>query len=758
MKIGRHGGKWSRASRAGVAILLILLGWLCARVADADALATRDVLVLFSEERFIPANLAVKDSVQAALTAGSAEPIEFFTEFLEPTRFPGEQQEQVFQQFLREKYADRKLAVLIAVGAPALEFLVKYRATLFPDTPIVFCGVEQREIDALAIGPRIIGVPAQVDFTGTLELALRLQPDTQRVVVVSGAAAMDRRREAEARQLFRPYEDRLAFTYLTGLPMPDLLRELAHLPEHTVVIYLNILRDGAGTAFVPRDVLEQLGQAANAPIYSLFETYLGHGIVGGRLLSFAQQGKQAARLGLRILAGEQPAAIAVPEAVPNIDSVDWRQLRRWDINEDRLPPGSSVQFKEPSVWDQYRWRIIGAIALCLSEALLIVALLVQQRRRRQAEKALRDSEERMNLAAASAELGMWWWDIARDQIEATEKCRALYGFAPAVPLNYQAFLNTLHPDDREPTHQAIQQVLAEQTEFHGEYRVVRPDGSLRWLAAKGRGYFDSAGKPLRMLGVSIDVTERKQVELEAQRQRQELAHMMRVVTLGELSTAFAHELNQPLTAILSNAQAAQRFLAHGRLEVGDLNAILADIVAAAQRASEVIGQVRAMLKKGEVQRQPLDINAIIREVSKLIHSDLITRQVSLVMTLDTTLPGVTGDSIQLQQVILNLLLNGAEAMLASASRPRQLEVRTTRPDAATIEVSVHDTGVGIDPQQVEHIFEPFVTTKPHGLGMGLAISRSIIAAHGGRLWAENHPEGGATFRFTLPADTGAPAC
>jgi len=234
--------------------------------------------------------------------------------------------------------------------------------------------------------------------------------------------------------------------------------------------------------------------------------------------------------------------------------------------------------------------------------------------------------------------------------------------------------------------------------------------------------------------------------------------MMRVVTLGELSTALAHELNQPLTAILSNAQAAQRLLAHGRLEGEELTAILADIVTAAQRASEVIYQVRAMLKKGEVQRQPLDINAIIREVSKLIHSDLITRQVSLAMTLDTTLPGVTGDPIQLQQVVLNLLLNGAEAMLASASRPRQLEVRTTRPDAATIEVSVHDTGVGIDPQQVEHIFEPFVTTKPHGLGMGLAISRSIIAAHGGRLWAENNADGGATFHFTLPVNPEAAAC
>jgi hypothetical protein len=252
--------------------------------------------------------------------------------------------------------------------------------------------VEQREIDALDLGPRIIGVPVKVDFTATLELALRLQPDTRRVVVVSGAAAMDRTREAEARQLFRPYEDRLAFTYLTGLPMPDLLGELAHLPEHTVIIYLSILRDGVGTTFVPRDALERLRQAANAPIYGLYETYLGHGIVGGRLLSFAQQGKQAARLGRRILAGEQPAAIAVPEAGANSDRFDWRQLRRWEISEDRLPPGSSVQFKEPSVWDQHKWPIIGIIALCFGEALLNVALLVQQRRRRQAEKALRDSE------------------------------------------------------------------------------------------------------------------------------------------------------------------------------------------------------------------------------------------------------------------------------------------------------------------------------------------------------------------------------
>lgn len=226
--------------------------------------------------------------------------------------------------------------------------------------------------------------------------------------------------------------------------------------------------------------------------------------------------------------------------------------------------------------------------------------------------------------------------------------------------------------------------------------------------------------------------------------------MTRVTTLGELSATLAHELNQPLTAILSNAQAAQRLLAQGMLEMEELNAILQDIVTADQRASDVIRHLRAMLQKGPAPCQALNINDVIRNVSRLMHSDLVAKKVGLIMKLAANLPSVAGDPIQLQQVLLNLLLNGADAMLDSPRQPRQLRVRTVCRDIATLEVTVCDTGVGIDPDQMESIFEPFVTTKPNGLGMGLAISRSIITAHGGRLWAENNPEGGATFHFTLP--------
>jgi C4-dicarboxylate-specific signal transduction histidine kinase len=248
-----------------------------------------------------------------------------------------------------------------------------------------------------------------------------------------------------------------------------------------------------------------------------------------------------------------------------------------------------------------------------------------------------------------------------------------------------------------------------------------------------------------------DITERKRAEAELLRQRAELAHLSRVTMLGELSGSMAHELNQPLTAILSNAQAAQRFLADDQPDLSELRDILADIVAQDKRAGEVIRRLRLLLKKGEVQQRPLSVNEVVLEVLRLVRSDLVNQNFTARTELAPDLPQVHGDGVQLQQVLLNLVMNACEAMVGAESNARQLTIRTDRSEDGCVRVSVVDCGPGIAPEKLEQVFESFYTTKAQGMGLGLAVCRSIITAHNGKLWATNNPGGGAAFHFTLPA-------
>jgi len=248
----------------------------------------------------------------------------------------------------------------------------------------------------------------------------------------------------------------------------------------------------------------------------------------------------------------------------------------------------------------------------------------------------------------------------------------------------------------------------------------------------------------------VDVSERRGLERETARQRDELAHLSRVAMLGELSGSLAHELNQPLTAILSNAQAAQRFLAQSPPRTDKLAEILSDIVKSDHRAGAVIQRLRAMLRKEEAQRQRLDLNDLVEESLRLMRSDLLNRHVEVSTDLVAELPAVDGDRNQLQQVLLNFMINGCDAMDGQA-HGRSLLVRTQLTAPGHVEVSVADRGAGIAPADLERIFEPFVTTKSHGLGLGLAICRSIVEAHGGRLWASNNADAGATLHCELPA-------
>jgi len=515
--------------------------------------------------------------------------------------------------------------------------------------------------------------------------------------------------------------------------------------------------------------------------------------------------------------------------------------------------------------------IVAALGYQLCDDTVRAAQLARKLDASQA--ALLKTERDLEIAASAVGLALWAWDVAHDEVWLSNQARALYGFSPSEKLNTQRIRRVVHPEDREVVRKAVENSLRTGAENPAEYRVVLPDGRIRWVARRSRTEFDSNGNAIWMHGVLFDVTERrlaeerfrlvvdaasaamimankegrmtlvnkraetlfgykrdeligqpvemlvperfrshyvsfregyfgdaqarpmgagrelfgqckdgsevpieiglnpvhtseglcvlasiidiserKQAELEAARQRHELAHLLRVTMLGELSGSLAHELNQPLTAILSNAQAAQKLLAGDAVDVSELREILAEIVDEDKHAGEVIQRLRVLFRKGEVGHHfgNLDISQIVQDVLKLMRNDLVIHDVTVQTELAENLPAVQGDRVELQQVLLNLMLNGCEAMADCDSSERQLLI-TSGMENGAVRVSVTDRGGSIPEERMERVFEPFFTTKANGMGLGLSVCHNIVKAHRGNIWVTNNAEGGATFHFSLPA-------
>jgi hypothetical protein len=358
----------------------------------SDALAPaeqpRRVLILYTDRVDLPANIILDRSIRSALTAAGVGPIDFYAEHLDVSRFPGEDHAKLHSDFLQRRYADKKPDVVITISDSAVDFLVRHGAGLFPGTPIVVGSTEQRGIRNWPLPPGITGAVGTVQFRTTLELALALHPGTRRVLVAAGTSTVDRRwAEQTLRDLRQIAPDVEAFD--TGrLTMAELLREVASQPPRTVIFYHTIFRDGAGEPFVPARALALIARVANAPVYGVYETHLGLGMVGGHLWSFEDQGVKAAEVALRILRGERPEDIPLVSHERHVYMFDSRQLARWGIDEARLPVGSVIRFREPSLWELYRGYVVPGVGLLLVQSGLITGLLVQRAQRRRAQRSL----------------------------------------------------------------------------------------------------------------------------------------------------------------------------------------------------------------------------------------------------------------------------------------------------------------------------------------------------------------------------------
>jgi signal transduction histidine kinase len=587
------------------------------------------VVILNDADPTLPAFVAIDRGIRSALAAPGLHRVDVFAESLDMMRYPEALFEREMVDLLAKKYGARPIDAVVTTGVAALDFAEKHRDRLWPQARIVFMGVPPEVLHSRKLGPNTTGMPRQLDFGGVVDLALRLRPETRRLVVVSGSGDLDRRVAQVAREQIARHAQRLAIEHWEGQTLAELLRRLGRLGRDDAVLYVMISRDAEGRIYAPMSLVKSIAEATPAPVYGSFETFVGQGIVAGMVYPFEERGQRMGELVHEVLAS-RPA----PPPPPRLSGLptcvaDARGIERHGMDADRLPPGCDVRFLAPSLWREYRWWVVGALLVMLVQAALIVGLVMQRRGRRVAEA-------------------------------------------------------------------------------------------------------------------------------EARKRRAELGQASRLALAGELTASIAHEINQPLGAILANAGAAEALLRRDPGANAELREILADIRKSDLRASEIIHRVRALVTTRQAEHERVDANVLVDDVLAFLRGEARRRGVAVETALAPGLPMLVADRVQLQQALVNLCVNAMEAMDGCEPNRRKLEVRTVAVDRG-VEIAVRDSGPGIANAQLPQLFDSFFTTKQNGTGLGLSITRSIVEAHGGRIVADNRAEGGASFRITLPLQASAMA-
>jgi signal transduction histidine kinase len=562
---------------------------------------------------------------RSEITRQSRTPIDFQDHSLVDARQFNEKSEASFVEYLHNLYDDRPPHLIIAFGAPAANFVQRNRERLFPQIPMVFTSVEQRRIERDKLTEYDTVVAIAHDLPALIENILHVLPLTKTIAIVNGVSPNERFWLGEIRRELAPFAGRVEFKWYNELSFENILKDAASLPPHSAIFWHLMNIDAAGVVHEENVALNKLSSVSNAPIFTYADTFYGEAIVGGPMHSYELGAARTAAAALRILNGEKASDIKIPPSAFASPKFDWRQMQRWGISESNLPPGSKIDFREPTILERYWWQIALITAIILLQAALITVLLREHRRR-------------------------------------------------------------------------------------------------------------------------------KFSEVQSRQRMAELAHVNRFSTAGELTASIAHEINQPLGSILTNAETAKEILKSPSPDITELNEIVDDILKDDRRAAEVIRRMHSLLKKAPFELKQFDLNEVLQETIRFLSALAVGRKFELVSVITPDALPILGDRIQLQQVILNLVMNGIEAMRDTPSEGRTITIRTSRVENFA-QLSVSDRGPGIPEDKLKEVFEPFFTSKAEGMGMGLSIARTIIEAHRGLISAKNRDHGGATFRIRLPLCT-----
>jgi len=613
---------------AAVLLCVSLFAAMCLSLGPAGAVERnlrgelKRVLVLHSFGREFRPWSEYARAIKSELERQSQWPLDIQEHALLTARFNNPGPEAPFVEYLQSLYQGALPDIVLTIGAPAARFAQRYRAKLFPDTPLVLAAVESRLVNRADLTDNDVVVAIRNDFLAAFNNILQLLPDTRKVGIVIGASPLERYWVDEVKRELKPLSERLELVWYSDLSFEEILKRAAKLPPHTVLFWGLMSVDAAGIVHESDIALRSLHTVANAPIFSYQDPFFGGSTVGGPMHSVAETSQRTVSVAIRVLGGEKPASINYEPLGFSAPRYDWRELQRWGISESSLPAGSEILFRERNIWERYRWQMLIITAVFLVQAGLITGLLHERYRRRLAEV-----ESRQRLA--------------------------------------------------------------------------------------------------------------------------ELAHVNRYSAVGELTTSIAHELNQPLGSILTNAETAELMLRAASPDMDEIRHILADIRRDDQRASEVIRRLRSVLKKTPFEVRNIELNDTVREAIGLVRALADGRRIALAYTPTPADMHVLGDPVQLQQVVLNLIINAMDAVSDGDLKKREVSVSTVRAGHQA-EIRIADTGPGIASADLGSVFNPFFTTKPEGMGMGLAIARTIVEAHHGTIAAENQPWGGALFTIRLP--------